>query len=282
MLNARASRGGSRRDRAIALAARLPKPAKRAVRRALAARWVQACMGRSAAGRRLLDSIPPPAVGCVDMGDLRRTTPIASDFGYGRGGPVDRYYIELFLAEHSADIRGRVLEIGDDAYTRRFGGVYVARADVLHVEADSGAAFIGDLTDAALLPPDTFDCIVLTQTLHLIFEPAVALRNIRRALAPGGVLLLTVPGISNVDPGRWGSTWFYSFTEHAVARMCDEAFNGFDVKIESHGNVLAATAFLHGLAASELNRAELDAHHPEYSVIHTARVRKQLDDSETS
>src|SRR6185312_2075371 len=65
--------------------------------------------------------VTPPS-GRVRFGDLRRTTPIASDFGYARGGPVDRYYIEGFLARHADDIRGRVLEVGDASYTHRFGG----------------------------------------------------------------------------------------------------------------------------------------------------------------
>ena len=156
-------------------------------------------------------------MGRVRFGDLRRTTPIAREFGYQRGGPVDRYYIEGFLDEHRGDIAGRVLEIGDDGYTRRFGGARVTRADVLHVEpAAPGVTFVGALEDEALLPDDVFDCIILTQTLHLIFDFEAALRNVRRALVPGGVLLMTVPFISQMDDGQWGSSWHYSFTHHAV------------------------------------------------------------------
>ena len=56
-----------------------------------------------------------------NFGDLRRTKPVSSAFGYDRGKPVDRRYIEAFLATNSVDVRGRVLEIGDSAYTRQFG-----------------------------------------------------------------------------------------------------------------------------------------------------------------
>ena len=80
---------------------------------------------------------PPP--GHVRFGDLRRTTPISPDFGYARGGPVDRYYIEGFLDRHAADIHGRVLEIGDASYTHRFGGSRVTQADVLHIDPDAPA-----------------------------------------------------------------------------------------------------------------------------------------------
>jgi SAM-dependent methyltransferase len=216
---------------------------------------------------------PPP--GRVRFGDLRRTTPISPDFGYARGGPVDRYYIEGFLARHADDIRGRVLEIGDASYTHRFGGARVTTADVLHIDSEEpGVTFVGDLADGSMLPDAAFDCIVLTQTLHLIFDHLAALRTLERILAPGGVLLLTVPGISNVASDEWGATWHYSFSHHALREACDAVFGPGQAAIESHGNVLAAVAFLHGLGHDELTVAELDELHVEYSIVNTARVVK--------
>ncbi|HEY9363111.1 MAG TPA: glycosyltransferase, partial [Chitinophagaceae bacterium] len=42
--------------------------------------------------------IPPP--GKVNKGDFNRTSPFSKEFGYERGGPIDRYYIEKFLAQN--------------------------------------------------------------------------------------------------------------------------------------------------------------------------------------
>ena len=218
-----------------------------------------------------------PRPGRVRFGHLRRTTPIARDWGYGRGGPVDRYYIERFLDEHRADIHGRVLEIGDDAYTRRFGGDRVRQRDVLHIDDVPGATFVGDLADGRVLPDAAFDCVLLTQTLHLVFDFPAALRTIDRVLRPGGVLLLTVPGITPIDAGEWGSRWYYSFSHHALARMCDEFLDGAEVTIVSYGNALSAVAFLHGLSARELTRDELDRHEVTHSILNVARVRKGSD-----
>jgi SAM-dependent methyltransferase len=216
---------------------------------------------------------PPP--GRVRFGDLRRTTPISPDFGYARGGPVDRYYIEGFLTRHAADVRGRVLEIGDSSYTHRFGGGRVTRADVLHIDpAAPGVTFVGDLADGSMLPDAAFDCVVLTQTLHLIFDHMAALRTLERILVPGGVLLLTVPGISNIATDEWGPTWHYSFTHHALGTACDAVFGAGRAAVESHGNVLAAIAFLHGLGHQELTTGELDEQHVEYSIVNAARVVK--------
>src|SRR3954452_17335664 len=67
----------------------------------------------------------------VNWGNLRRETPL-SRFGFDRGLPIDRFYIEQFLHTHRADIRGRVLEIEDDGYTRQFGSSAVEQSDVLY------------------------------------------------------------------------------------------------------------------------------------------------------
>src|SRR5689334_8532015 len=79
---------------------------------------------------------------------LRRTEPICRAYGFARGRPVDRYYIEAFLQAQSSHIKGRVLEIGDNSYTMAFGGSRVSRSDVLHVvPGHPGATFAGNLED---------------------------------------------------------------------------------------------------------------------------------------
>ena len=59
------------------------------------------------------------------FGRLHRLKPFRPLFGFGYGQCIDRYYIEKFLAAHAADIYGRVLEVADNSYTRRFGGTRV-------------------------------------------------------------------------------------------------------------------------------------------------------------
>ncbi len=216
-----------------------------------------------------------PAVGRVRFGDLHRVKPISRCFGFDRGLPVDRYYIERFLTRHASEIIGRVLEVGDDSYTRRFGGSRVAQSDVLHVHGGNPrATIVGDLTGADVLPENAFDCIVLTQTLQLIYDVPLAVRRLYRALAPGGVLLVTAPGISQLDRGEWGNTWFWSFTPTSLQRLFGDVFGPEAVMVEHYGNVFAATAFLQGLAVEELNTADLDPIDHAYPVIVAVRARK--------
>jgi SAM-dependent methyltransferase len=217
-----------------------------------------------------------PPVAWARFGGLRRVIPISRRFGFDRGLCIDRYYIERFLSAHASDIRGRALEIENDTYTRKFGGDRVTKNDVLHVvEGNPQATIVADLTCADHIPSDTFDCIILTQTLHFIYEMRTALQHLHRILKPGGVLLATFPGISQIsryDMDRWGDYW--RFTTLSAQRLFSEVFLAENVRVAAYGNVLAAVAFLHGLAAEELKKEELDYCDPDYEVLITVRAVK--------
>jgi hypothetical protein len=43
--------------------------------------------------------------------NLRRVHPYSHGFGYDRGQPLDRSYIERFLGRHAVDVRGEVMEV---------------------------------------------------------------------------------------------------------------------------------------------------------------------------
>jgi len=228
------------------------------------------------ARRRIVRYTRWPPVGWVRFGHLRRLEPISPYWGSERGKPIDRYYIERFLATYSLDIQGRVLEIGDDTYTCRFGGDRVSQSDVLHVtESREEVTITGDLTSLDQVPGDTFDCIILTQTLQTIYSVPAAIRTVYRILRPGGVVLTTVPGISKIsreDMDRWGHYW--SFTTQSSQRLFDEFFPEAKITVNAHGNVLTAVALLHGLASEELSPKELDYCDPDYQVLITIRAVK--------
>jgi SAM-dependent methyltransferase len=202
---------------------------------------------------------------------------VSRQFGWDRGGlPVDRYYIERFLQQHAGDIRGRVLEARDDAYTRRFGGASVTQADVLHPTRDNPrATIVADLTHAEAIPDDTFDCVLLTQVLPFIPDVEAAVATVHRILRPGGVTLITVPGISQIvryDMDRWGDYW--RFTTLSARRLFEAAFGPGKVDVAARGNVLVATAFLHGLSTRDLRPDELEYRDPDYEVLITVRAVK--------
>jgi len=203
------------------------------------------------------------------------TEPVGRLFGRERGTPIDRYYIEGFLDRNRASIRGRVLEVGEDTYTRRFGGDQVSEAAVLHVADYPGATIVGDLSKPESLPADRFDAFICTQTFNFIFEVQAAIRGAQRVLAPGGVLLATMAGIGQISTGdaeRWGDYW--RFTVQSAERAFGDVFGAANVSVDSAGNVYAATSFLRGIALEEVSTARLDVRDPEYPMVILVIARK--------
>ena len=208
---------------------------------------------------------------------LTRLEPVSRTFGFDRGKPVDRWYIERFLAAHADDVRGRVLEVAETTYTEWYGGDDVTRSDVLYAAPGNPAAtVVGNLATGEGLPREAYDCFVMTQTLQVIYDVAAAVRGTREVLAPSGVLLGTVPGISQIsreDRRDWGDWW--RFTSDSARRLFAEAYGPENVEVEAHGNVLSAACFLYGLAAEELSEEELAHRDPDFDFLMTIRAVKR-------
>jgi len=204
--------------------------------------------------------------------------PISSIFGLDRGRAIDRYYIESFLQRNNNDIRGCVMEVGDSSYTRKFGDKKVTRSEVLHaVGGNPKATLVGDLATGEGIPKDIFDCMIFTQVYPFVFDVRSAIHSTYAALKPGGVLLATFPGISQIsryDMERWGDYW--RFTDASARRLFADVFGAENISVETHGNVLVACAFLHGLAVEELTPKELDYNDPDYQVLITVRAIKKI------
>jgi len=208
---------------------------------------------------------------------LTQRTPVSRTFGFDRGKPVDRWYIERFLSEHTADVHGRVLEVAEDTYTTWYGGERVTHSDVLYAAPGNPAAtIVGDLTTGEGIPAGAYDCIILTQTLPFIYDVAAAVRGTRTALADGGVILATVPGISQIsreDRRDWGDYW--RFTIDSARRLFTDVYRESNVEVRAHGNVLVASAFLYGFSAEELSASDLAFDDADYEMLITIRATRR-------
>jgi SAM-dependent methyltransferase len=205
-------------------------------------------------------------------GNLRRREPLSETFGWDRGTPIDRQYIEQFLSSHRDDIDGRVLEVKDPRYTERFGSGNGIISTIVDIDADNPqAAIIADLCEPGCLPVEAFDCFILVQTVHLLADPFTAVDNAWNSLAPGGVLLITVPTVSRSsraypDYWRWTAEGLQTFLG---ARM-----PGANIEVEGYGSLVTCIAFLLGLATKELRADELDARDKAFTLLASARVQK--------
>ncbi|MDO8572385.1 MAG: methyltransferase domain-containing protein [bacterium] len=199
--------------------------------------------------------------------------PISAKFGFDRGTPVDRSYIEQFIRLHAAHIKGVCLEIHDNYYTKKFGGSHVTKSDVLDINADNTQANIyGDLRDIPDILNDTYDCVILTHTLGVIDNHEGAVQELLRILKPGGVILVTVSAMGVAqDPAHC----FWRYTPAGLKYLFKKYLPDGNIETTSYGNVLSGQAFWVGLAAEELSAEELSYNDPRYAIVSAGVIQKK-------
>ena len=205
-----------------------------------------------------------------------KTRPVDAYFGRKRGEPVDRYYIEKFLDGHKQFIYGKCLEIAEDTYTRQFGEGRVTDSMMLHVEGWGNNVVKGNLETGEGIAAESFDTMIITQTLMFIYDVGSAVKHIFKGLKKGGSALITVSGISQIaryDDDNWGM--FHSFYMSGLKRLFYPVFGEKNVEIVHYGNVKTAMTFLYGAAREELSEEDFNASDPDYPVIYGIHAKKE-------
>jgi len=201
----------------------------------------------------------------------KKLAPISKKYGMNRGTPVDRYYINKFLEEYKNDIHGRCLEVRDSRYGQQYAS-RIEKLDILDIDTSNQEANLyGDLRKLDKIPDNVYDCIILTQVLQYIDDISSALKECYRVLKPGGVLLLTVPAMSRLDPK---APEYWRFTADGLASLLDPIFAKEKTHIKVYGNVLTGLGFWVGQATEEFSAKELDYQDPMFPALITARVIK--------
>ncbi len=201
--------------------------------------------------------------------------PLSHNYGASRGTPLDRYYIESFLAENSQHIKGRCLEVKDNNYTKKFGGSNVSKSDILDIDKSNASATIyGDLRNAVNITDDSFDCIILTQVLQFVNDVPAVIKECFRILKPNGCLLITAPSISRIDVRAGVTGDFWRFTTKGLEYLLKKSFAPEKTETKSLGNVLSGVGFWVGQALEEFSKKELDHNDLNFPVIITAKVFK--------
>ena len=202
-----------------------------------------------------------------------RTKPISPGRGFDRGETIDRYYIQQFLAESRRFVRGKCLEVRDDAYTRQFGAGNVERCDVLDINPDNELANIyGDLRHLDAVADETYDCFILTQVLQYIDDVPAALAETHRILKKGGTVLLSVPFIASVEARLPNDYW--RFSPAGTRLILAKHFPPENLEVRLLGNFLSSTAFFMGMAMEDLRPKRLDVHSETHGCVVCARATK--------
>ena len=202
--------------------------------------------------------------------------PISNIFGFDRGQPIDRYYIENFISENSAFIQGTVLEVADREYTMKYGK-NVKQSITTHINShsDSDSRFV-NLETGEGVEEGLADCFILTQTLPFIFDVRKAAENVIRLLKNGGTALVTVSGISQIsryDMDRWGHYW--SFTTASLRKLFEGHKDVEHVEIKTYGNVKTVVSGLYGLAVEDMVLDDFMYQDNDYQQIIAAVVKKK-------
>ena len=207
-----------------------------------------------------------PPVGFVRFGSFRRRAPVSHQRGTDRGTTIDRHYVRQFFARHADDLTGDVLELG---------AFDVLRGLRTHGVTSHTTLPVDDTTRfrVSQLPADRFDCVVVPHVLPRVYDVRPFVKALQRVVKPGGVLLATLPGAGNVGADTVHDT-YWTFTPLGAKTLFEETFPSLKIAVEPCGNVLAATASLHGLAAEELRTRELAHRDATYAVVLGVRAVK--------
>jgi hypothetical protein len=214
-------------------------------------------------------------LGVPRWGNLRRTMPFSLDWGFDRGSPIDRYYLDQFLDAHRDVIRGRVLEIQAPIYTERYGHDVVESRSV-DIDPVHRPSFLCDLSRSEdVIPSDHFDCFLMPNTLSVLRDVEGCLRHALRVVRPGGHILAAastfVPFVRDV--AREGEDYWH-LSAAGWREVTKKAWPTGEPTIEAHGNCLAAVAAMLGLAHEELTPEELDVFDAPYPVLVTIALQK--------
>jgi SAM-dependent methyltransferase len=200
----------------------------------------------------------------VSWGNLRRTRPFSSDFGFDRGTPIDRYYVLKFMERHRQRISGDVLEIQQTGYTRMFAR-NLRRSHSVDIDPQHGTTYVCDLAHSeGILASDTYDCFLMPNTLNHLRELELCLANALRVLKPGGVILATVATLVPLTPNFLD---YWRLTPAGWKDVTARVWPQCSVGLQVYGNVLSTAAAMMGVASEELTPEELDVEDPRYPVL---------------
>jgi hypothetical protein len=206
-------------------------------------------------------------------GNLKRQAPFSGCYGWDRGQPVDRFYIEAFLSRMAHCVHGDVLEIRDNGYTTRFGQ-RGHRSHVLDLDpTNKRADIIGDLCDPTTIAAGLFDCVILTQTLQYMPSPGAALANLFGGLRSGGTLLITVPCAARLDQHAPEAD-YWRWTPTGLRALIETYCPAAESDVDGAGNLIAMLSAMLGLAVEDVAVDDLSDSDPTFPLVACAAVRK--------
>ena len=201
-------------------------------------------------------------------------SPISDYCGFERGRPLDRYYIDKFIKENQSSIKGFILEFLEPEYASVYAEP-TSKIETMDIDiTNKSATIIGDIRNAYNIQSSYFDCIIATQLLQFIDDLDASLSELIRILKPGGVMLISVPSVSRIDPiaGVDGDYWRFTCSSltYLLTKHKDVTFT-----INSAGNLYAIGISLLGGTVEDANVAKLSYNDQNFPLVIFAKVSKK-------
>ncbi|MEM2169786.1 MAG: class I SAM-dependent methyltransferase, partial [Candidatus Bathyarchaeia archaeon] len=199
--------------------------------------WLDPCPSPEEVGKLYLDYfthqiMKPPDSYIVQLKQGAKRAVWAAWLGYRQGigrklllaGYFARLFPPLYEAAMmavmglSAEKRGRLIDIGCGngqflALMRDLGW------EVLGVEPDVEAARVAEDTfgikvipstlEEASLPDASADVITMNHVIEHVHDPITLLKECRRVLRPGGMLVVVTPNLNSFGRRLWGKAWLH-------------------------------------------------------------------------
>jgi len=198
-------------------------------------------------------------------------------FGFDRGTPIDRYYIDEFIRNLEFENEfNTALEFGELHYVERFNvrqKFFLSHPDFSKRKDPKNQIFF-DLNTQNKYDGVKFDLIISTNVINFTKNPFVTLSHHIDMLNVDGMLLLTASSsmpISQFDAERWGDYW--RFTPDAMNHLLENL--DCEYHVQSFGNFKSSVAFLCGLASEEMKATDLKEKDTRYPLLVVALVKKK-------
>jgi SAM-dependent methyltransferase len=139
---------------------------------------------------------------------------------------VIRESVSSFIADcgRRFDGPGKLLDVAPQVHEGARPYFRQAEVETLDIDPNSGATYVADLTrdNDGAIAPQRFRFVVCTEVLEHVLDPFAAVREIRRILAPGGLVFVTTPFNFRIH-GPLPDCW--RFTEHGLRAL----FHDFEI-----------------------------------------------------
>lgn len=194
------------------------------------------------------------------------------DYPYGIWPPPTpaRKYIYDFLTKYKEQIHGRCVEFPPAVYKKDLIKLpSVSSYDVWGLKEGQDITIIGDLQNSPHLKDGIFDTFICTHVLGCIAKPWLAVAEMHRLLAPGGLVLCTVPAIlQKIAPDPKD---YWRFTYDSLTML----FSGYSkIEIQAYGNAATVAGSPFYLMTHHFPNRVLSKHDPQCPSILTIAAWK--------